>query len=203
LIEDCQRLNIDGSDLKAGKQVVSLPQAVRKAIVANGHSVGMTVTIRKGTIEVLVRAGRLGQLSECKAALPIDNEQRQRLLVRPMAVLSRGGLHFITPHLYVPRPAEPDLLMPAPANRWRNPGDQQLYALYRSAWRLGGNSPASLVLLRNRMLMAAPASPEMQTKALTDFRAGLPRLVEDVRICGAAKDAITDVLVWLESSGKP
>lgn len=54
-------------------------------------------------------------------ALPLATAQRQRLLARPMAVISRDGRHWITPYLDDARLAEPDLDVPAPCNLWRIP----------------------------------------------------------------------------------
>jgi hypothetical protein len=100
----------------------------------------------------------------------------------------------------VPLVPEPDLSVPAPPNRWLNVGDKALYAIYRSAWRLGGQAPAALVRLRAEMLASATASPDQQRQALATYRTRLPSLREHIRGCGAADDAIADALAWLEKA---
>ncbi len=194
LVDGNKRLILDGTDLGAGKQETPLPESLRKAIAANGHQVGLTIKIGKEAIEVSLRAGKPGEMSEVKTQVPVTKQQRDRLLAKPLTLLSRGGLHFITPFIDVPIHPEPDLSVSAPPNRWRNPGDRQLYAVYRSAWRLGDRAPASLIAQREKMLAAATASAEQQGQALAAFSASLPQLLADIRKCGAAEEAVTDAL---------
>jgi hypothetical protein len=205
LVDGDKRLIVDGADLGAGKQETPLPEALRKAIAVNGHQVGLTVKIGKDAIEVMVRAGKSGAMSEIKTRIAVTKQQRERVMAKPMTLLSRGGLHFVTPYIDVPLHAEPDLSAPAPPNRWRNPGDRQLYAVYRSAWRLGDRAPASLIALRTKMLAAATASAKQQAQALDAFSASLPQVLTDIRNSGAAEEGVTDALNWLGTfrAGEP
>jgi hypothetical protein len=200
MVDGEKQLIVDGSDLGAAKQEFALPDAVVKAIAANDHEVGLTIKIAKEAIEVIVRGGKPNRIREFKTRVPVTGQQRERLLTKPMTLLSRGGLHFVTPYIDVPVVPEPDLSAPAPPNRWRNVGDKALYAVYRSAWRLGSRAPGSLTRLRTEMLAAAAASPEQQKKALDAFSASLPKLLTDVRDCSAAATAITDAQTWLNKA---
>ena len=83
-----------------------------------------------------------------------------------MALLSRGGRHEITPYLDIPRAETTDLASPAPPNRWHNPGDPQLYAVYRAAWRLGSSAPPSLLALRRDLLVAADGPKKSSARRL-------------------------------------
>ncbi len=199
LVDGDKRLIVDGTDLGGEKQETPLPDALRKAIAANGHQVGLTVKIGKEALEVTLRAGKAGKMSEHTTRVAITKAQRERLLTKPMAVLSRGGLHYVTPYIDVPIHAESDANVPAPPNRWRNPGDAQLYAVYRSAWRLGDNAPASLIAQRTKMLAAATASTAQKQRALDAFASNLPQLLADIKASGAAKDAVSDAVAWLSA----
>ena len=140
--------------LEQTKKETPLPEALRKAIAANGHQVGLTVKIGKEAPRGIRARGKAGAMSEIKTRVPVTKQQRERLLAKPMTLLSRGGLHFVTPYLDVPLHPEPDPDVPAPPNRWRNPGDKPLYATYRSAWRLERPAPAPLITLRVKVLRA-------------------------------------------------
>ena len=58
------------------------------------------------------------------ASLALTPEARARLLAQPVALLARDGYHGLTPFCDDARRSDPDLSVPAPANRWRNPGDR-------------------------------------------------------------------------------
>ncbi len=138
LIEQGKQLILDGSDLGIAKKAVPLPDAFREAIKAGGHRVGITARIAKTTLEVTLRAGDPEKkLAEATASLPINDAQRERLLSNPLTLLSRDGWHGVTPYFDDRRRMEPDLSIPAPSNRWRNPGDKPLLALYRAGRDLG------------------------------------------------------------------
>jgi hypothetical protein len=199
MIDAKEGLIIDGSDLGAGKQATALPVPVRQATAAGGYQLGLSVRIGETSVDALVRAGKSGKLASFKASLPINPEQRERLLDKPMAVLSKGGLHFITPYIDVPAPPPPDLKSPAPPNRWRLAFERELFAVYRSAWRLGDRAPKSLLALRDELLAAATESPESRQEALADFNSALPQVLKDVRTCGAAAALANDVSSQLKS----
>ena len=117
-----------------------------------------------------------------------------------MAVLSRDGRHEITPYLDIPRAENPDLAGPAPPNRWRNPGDPQLYAVYRAAWRLGSSAPPSLLALRRDLLVAADEPEEVQRKALAVFADRLPTVLNEIENGEGLEIARKDALTWLREA---
>jgi hypothetical protein len=117
-----------------------------------------------------------------------------------MAVLSRGGRHEITPYLDIPRADNPDLASPAPPNRWHNPADPQLYAVYRAAWRLGSSAPPSLLALRRDLLVAADGPDEVQRKALAVFADRLPTVLNEIENGKAPTMARKDALSWLRET---
>jgi len=197
LVDGGHKLVIDGSDLGTEQTTILLPTSVQQAITAGGQQVGLTVTIRKESVEVVVRAGRAGRVAKHKALLPISAVQRERLLSKPMAVLSRGGLHFFTPYLDVPVWPEADTQQPAPANRWRLLIDRELYTVYHAVWRLGSRAPASLIAQREKMLTAATTTPAVQLEELARFGGMLPQLRKEVQSSGAATEVIKEVLTWL------
>jgi hypothetical protein len=125
LVDAGKTLILDGTDIGANRLLQSLPAPLVKAIVANGHQVGLTVRIEKEALVVTVRAGSKKEIEIFTTALPLTRAQRERVLGEPMAVLSRDGRHEITPYLDIPRAENPDLASPAPPNRWHNPGDPQ------------------------------------------------------------------------------
>jgi len=105
-------------------------------------------------------------------------------------VLSRGGWHGITPYFDDARRQEADLNVPAPANRWRNPGDRALLALCRAAHILGSHAPRRLLALRTELLEAATASPDRQRQALDNFRSTTTSLRLEIRTCNATAHQI-------------
>jgi hypothetical protein len=198
LIDSERQLILDGTDVKAGRQATALPAALRKAIAAHGHQAGLTIRIGRKALVVMVRAGPASGVKAYREDMPLNEAQRKRLLGRPLAVLSRGGRHDLTPYLDVPRPKGPDLGVPAPANRWRNVGDRQLYAVYKAAWRLGSKAPGSLLKLRKVMLAAADRAPAVQRKALAAYRTEVGRVRREVAKCGGAASAVREALKELE-----
>src|SRR5262249_4655125 len=136
--------------------------------------------IEQEGLELTVRAGSENEVETFTTKVALTSAQRGRILDRPMALLSRGVRHEMTPYLDIPRFKNPDLESPAPPNRWRNPGDLALYAVYRSAWRLGTSAPASLLALRRDLLEAASGSKDMQLKALALFADRLPTVLNEI-----------------------
>jgi hypothetical protein len=84
----------------------------------------LTVRIEKEALAVTVRAGGKKEVETFKTntALALTMAQRERILDRPMALLSRGGRHEMTPYMNIPRADNTDPAGPTPPNRWRNPG---------------------------------------------------------------------------------
>ena len=199
LIKKGERLVLDGSTLGLGRKEIALPEALRQAAAAAGHRFGVTATVRREALRVLVRAGdpAKGALESAEASVPVTEPVRARLLSQPATLLSRDGWHGVTPYFDARRPEPPDLSVPAPPNRWRNPGDRALAALFEAAWRLGDPAPGLLVSLRDRLLAAAAGSPSVQQQALEAFEAALPRVLTEIEQCGApeeARDHAADVL---------
>ena len=177
----------------------ALPPPLVKAITANGHQAGLTVRIERQALIVTVRAGSKNEIETFTTALALTPLQRERLLDRPMALLSRGGRHEMTPYLDIPRANNTDLASPAPPNRWHNPGDPQLYAVYRAAWRLGSSAPPSLLALRRDLLIAADGPEEVQRKALTIFAIRLPTVLNEIVNGKGRAMAREDAVTWLRS----
>jgi len=191
LIEKGERLVLDGSTLGLGCKDIPLPKAVREASAKAGHRFGVTATIRRDRLEVVVRAGdeARGGIKAVTAGMPLEASLRTRLLSKPATVLSRDGWHGVTPYFDACRPEPPNLSLPAPPNRWRNPGDPALAAVFEASWRLGQHAPALLAALKERLLAAATGPSEAQHAALEAFRAALPDLRRAVQGCGAPADA--------------
>jgi hypothetical protein len=204
LIEAGRQLVLDGADLGLQRKVVDLPADLRQAMVAGGQKLGLTVRIGEGSLDVTVKARAANADKDVilKAALPLDEPSRKRLLSQPLALLSRDGIHGVTPCFDDGRPANPDLSIPAPANRWRNPGDAQLGRLVRATWRLGDRTPASLSALREQMLEAAERAPEAQAGAMLAYQRAIAGVRQDVRNCGAGADSIAQALAELDEKGR-
>jgi hypothetical protein len=203
LINDEKELVMDSTPLGVPYRRAAVPKALLEAMAADGHRVGMTVKIATGAVEIVLRAKdpRSGQPVIMKTAWPVSAEVRARLMTRPLAILSRDGPHGVTPYFDDRRRAEPDLSVSAPPNRWRNAGDRQLAALYRTAWRLKSKAPAGLMKLRDTMAAAASKGPEAQAEALTSFYREIAAILKDVRSSGAPEDVLREVVADLTSAG--
>ena len=93
-------------------------------------------------------------------------------------------------------------MVPAPPNRWRNPGDKQLAALYRAAWLLGEKTPPSLAALKEAMLAAVDKDPQAQQAALARFRKDVGAVLADVQRSGAPADIAAKAAAELNSAAK-
>jgi len=189
LIDSGRELVIDGTDLAMPRRSLPLPGAVRLAARAGGHRYGLTVRIAARAVEVTVRARdpRADAPAEFTASVPVDAAQRKRLLDHAGAVLARGGYHRITPYFDDARREGPDLAVPANPDRWRNPADRHLAALYRAAHRLGRHAPPSLEALRKRLLAAADKPRPGQQAALDHYRKAVVTVRADIANCPADK----------------
>jgi hypothetical protein len=201
LVSEEKELTVEGAPLAMERKAVPLPQALRDAMAAGGHQVGMTVRIAARELEITLRARdpKAGAPVEFRSSVPLTPEQRERVMSRPGAVLSRDGRHGVTPYFDDRRRPEPDLSVPAPPNRWRNPGDRQLAALYRAAWFLGSKAPPSLAALRETMLAAAAKDPQAQQAALAQFRKDIAAVLADVERSGAPADVAAKAAAELKS----
>jgi hypothetical protein len=204
LVNEEKELLVEGSPLGLERKAVPLPQALRNAMAGGGHAVGMTVRIAAAGLEITLRAHdpKTKQTEEFTQSVALTPEQRERVMSRPGAILSRGGRHGVTPYFDDRRRPEPDLSVPAPPNRWRNPGDRQLAALYRAAWTLGAKAPPSLLALKEAMLSAADKEPQVQQAALAQFHKDVPGVLADVEHSGAAADAAAKAKAALQDAAK-
>lgn len=170
-IDRNRRLLIDGTSQRfsGGCKAFEFPAEFKRVARETGE-VGMTVKIAKAAIEVVLQTGPGGAVQEMKAAYPIESDDREDILNRTMALFSRNGRHEMTPYLEDEPPPSADLGQPAPANPWRFAGDRETYRVYRAAWRMGRNAPASLVALRDAMVHAMDKDPTGQRAALDRYR---------------------------------
>jgi hypothetical protein len=192
LVDKGEELVIDGAALGMKPERTAIPAEVQGAMAAGGHQVGLTVRIAPAALVVTLRARdpKAGAPAEWQATCPLTAAQRQRLLAQPLALLSRGGRHGVTPYFDDRRRPEPDLTVPAPPNRWRNPGDPLLDGLYHAARRLGAKTPASLTALREKMRAAADKDPAAQQEAVAAYEKAIAQVQKDVESCGAAAEAV-------------
>jgi hypothetical protein len=86
-------LLIDGSDLGLERKETVLPDNVRKAMRENGYRIGVKARITKDVLQVVLRAGA----RTFRESIPVDPASRRLLLDRPVALLSRDGLHGVEP----------------------------------------------------------------------------------------------------------
>jgi hypothetical protein len=103
LVDAGKTLVLDGTDVGGERLVQLLPASLVTAIIANGYQVGLTVRIEKEALAVTVRAGGKKDIEIFKTAFALTTAQRERILDRPMALLSRGGRHEMTPYMNIPR----------------------------------------------------------------------------------------------------
>ena len=176
-----RELHLDGSDIDFPSTTVEFPKSFKDAVSKRGHQIGLTITIGRARLLVRARAGEKDAYEELEAAVDLTPEQRRRLMGRHMAVLSKNGRHGITPYIDDARRAPPDLTVPAPRNRWRFAGEDELYGLYRAAWHLGRDTPYSLRLLKEKLTEAADAPPERQARGIDHYHARVAGVVRDLR----------------------
>lgn len=188
LVEARKRLTIDTSDLGGKSVALELPDAIRAA-TRETFRIGLTIRVARTALEVTARANDGGTEQFVELALPITSAQRERLLAKPMAVLSRDGKHWITPYVDDARRPEPDLDVAAPPNRWRFESMRELDALTRAAWRLGTHAPRSLRDLRDRTIAAANGDATVRSKARDEYASELIRVRAEVERCGAPAEA--------------
>lgn len=193
LVDQRRRLVIDGTDLGAGQCSLDFSDAFREA-TATSFEIGLTVRIAQSDLEVTARGGDGGSVRTAPLSLPLSPSQRERLLSRPMAVLSRDGWHRLTPYVDDARRPEPDPTVEAPANWWRFAMASQLYALERAVWRLGTSATASLLALRDQVLDSVHRDAVVQEAVRRRYTAELPVVMADVQRSGAPPDAVDAAL---------
>ncbi len=190
LLDAEETLRVDGADLGLTVDSAPLPEELRAAMAASGHRVGLTITIGSDRLAIDLRAGAEGATEPVLAhwEYGLDATARERVLSRPYTILARGGYHGVTPCFAVGRRPEPDLTLPAPPNRWRNPGHGRLCAAVAACWRLGDRAPAALAAMRGRLVETAEDA-DARSASVAAFDAALPELLAAVDAAGAAEEA--------------
>jgi hypothetical protein len=203
LVSEEKELLLEAAPQVAAGRSAALPKALRQAMAAGGHRVGMTVKIGLGQLEIELRAKdpAATEAIVMRTVWPISPELRARLMARPLALVSRDGRHGLTPLFDDRRRSEPDLSAPAPPNRWRNPGDKPLAVLYRAAWLLKDKTPAGLTQLKTAMVAAVARGPEAQAEALKSFYRQIAGILKDVQACGAPVEVLKEVVADLTAAG--
>lgn len=180
LVHKSRELLVDGGDLGLPKKTFALSNELKDAMKKSGNTVGMNVKVAKESLDITLRAGEADAMTEMKASVPIDAKLREMLLNERMAVLAKDGRHRVTPFIGVGRRMEPDLSVPAPLGRWRFPGEDELYRLYRAAWILGREAPPSLTRLRDMMVDAFDKEPVAQGKAMATYGQTIAKVRRDL-----------------------
>lgn len=125
LVDRHVRLIVDGTDCGGSRQTYDFPPDFLAAM-GSSRAVGLTIRIDDEGLDVTARTGEAGNGAECHFSADMPERTIERILAEPMAVISKGGRHWITPYVDDARRPEPDLTVPAPPNRWRlpNPGSE-------------------------------------------------------------------------------
>jgi hypothetical protein len=180
LIAGDKSLVIDGKEFPIARQEFPLTDDVKAAAASEGGRYGVTMQIKQESLEVTVRAGPSAEMKEMKVAVPVSEPARELLLSKNMTLVCRNGRPDFIPFIDDARKMEPDLMVPAPANRWRFPAEAELYGLYRAAWRLQGDAPGSLTQLREAMLATVDQEPEIQNTALGLYKKNIHQVTQDI-----------------------
>ncbi|MCK6447271.1 MAG: hypothetical protein L6Q99_12850 [Planctomycetes bacterium] len=179
-----QTLILDASDLGGERRELALSDAFRAATQPD-YEIGLTLCIRRERLELVARAGDPSAPVVAELSVPLDPQQRERSLRRPLAVISRGGKHWITPYVDDARAPEPELDVAAPPNRWRFASQRELAAVTRAVWRLGAHAPLELEAARQALARSARGDAAAQAAARAAYLATLAQLRDDVRACAA------------------
>ena len=176
-----RELVIDAGDYGKPRHVFPFPETLISAIRESGHRVGFTITIAQNELKVSVRAAKSDAIVEVGFSIPLDRGTRHDLMSRHMAVLAMGGVHGVTPYFHDGRRMAPDLSRDGPLGRWRFAGEDELYGLYRAAWRLGDDAPASLLRLRDALADAADRQPAAQLAAMDLYRRHVDAIKREIQ----------------------
>jgi hypothetical protein len=174
--------------------IFEIPEKIRQAAAQDGQRFGLTVQIRTNALAVTVRAGTNAAMKEMRILAPITPEQRDRLMTRHMAVIAKGGCQEVTPFIDDARRLPPDLAKPAAPNRWRFDGFDQLFTLYKAAYRLKEKAPIPLLALKTGMLAAVDKDPATQAQAVKEYENRIAMVIDAVRMSGAAPDLVAAAL---------
>ncbi|MBC8876381.1 MAG: hypothetical protein H8E44_43690 [Planctomycetes bacterium] len=192
LVEKERELVVDGADLGMKRAAFPLPDALRQAAENDRHRYGLTMKIAENELEATVRAGKPSSMQDTVHSVPLSAKVRERLMTSPMAIVAKDGIHGVTPYFDDGRrPPDVDLSQPAPKGRWRFAGDEDLYRLYRVAFRLKDKTPASLLELRDRLAGAMNKELTTQADALDALRADFPKVMKDLLALDRNRDVET------------
>ncbi len=194
VISNNQLLVIDGRSFGIARKEAALTPEVNAAAAEDSGRYGVTIQIKRNELEVTVRAGTADGMEAMKTAVPIDAAQRERLLNKHVAMIGRHGFPRITPWIDDARRLPPDLAQPGPPNRWRFPALDRLYGLYQAEHRLGAAAPKSLSQLRAQMVAAVDQAPEVQNRAIREYRDRLAAVVQDIQKAGVDAETRERVL---------
>jgi len=185
IVEQNKTLVMDGTLLKfkAGRTELAFTPKVLDAAQKTWRT-GLTIKIARSAVEVVVRAGEGEGIQEMTASYPVSAEEREQLMTRYMALLSRDAKHELTPFIDEPPPPV-DLTKPAPANRWRFAGEKETYGLCKAVWILGPRAPASLTALKKGMIAAMDKDFATQAQAMAAYRSQIAQVVQDVQNSGS------------------
>lgn len=187
-VDRLRTLILDATDLGGERRELELSDGFRAATQPD-YEIGLSLCIRRERLELVARAGDPNAAAVAELSVPLDRQQRERLLRQPLAVISRGGKHWITPYVDDAREPEPELDLAAPPNRWRFAAEPELDALTRAAWRLDARAPATLAAAREALVRSARGDATAQAAARDAYHATLAKLRDDVRACAAPETA--------------
>jgi hypothetical protein len=194
LVEQRRKLVIDATGidgLQGGERnEIDFTQTMRR-LSDRTHEVGLTITIGKDFLRVSAKAADGQESESVAAAIAISPELRERVMSRPLAVISRDGRHRITPYMDEGRIEEPDLSIEAAANRWRFANFKELYQLERAMWRLGADAPASLVKLRDELVASVLQDEAGRAAAMETYQRTITDMSAEIDRCGASSERIT------------
>ncbi len=183
LVEGGRRLVFDGESLKLGRQSIDLPAALAEA---ENSRLGLTVRIGSKQVTAVVR----NEETSFEGTLPINDATHELVLSQAICLVAENAAQGeLTPYFDDGRPAYEEYLKPAPANRWRNPGDAEFGWVTKACWRLGDQAPKALVELRDRMHRSADKATDVQNNALADFQKGMPEMADLVAAVSSPKKA--------------
>ncbi len=199
LVQGCRELIVDGTAIGVERKTLPLSAELQQAIRQHHNRFGLNLKVAREALQITLRAGEPGKFTEWQTAVPLDAAQRAAIVQGPLALLAKDNWHRITPYLDLARRPEPDLSQPAPLGRWRFPADAELYRLYRAAYELGDDAPASLVQLKANLTAACVQEPVAQQAAVDTYHRQIDqvrrelRSVADARKRGQALAALLDV----------
>ncbi|MDR3691009.1 MAG: hypothetical protein P4L46_16640 [Fimbriimonas sp.] len=199
LVDRRRTLVVDATALGGESRALPLTDAFVKAS-GKTYEIGLTIRIADEGIEVTARAGDDPNGEVAHLNMVLSSEQIQRLLSDPVAVLSRGGLHWVTPYVDDARRWSPPLEALSPPNRWSFAMQPVLRSLVRASWRLGSDSPSSLTALVRPLASAAVESNV--DAARRAYGSAIAKVLSDVKASQAPPESRQAALTDLASVPK-